>query len=363
MDRILIIENDQEILQKLTNLLHYEGYEIIKACDGADGLAIAISQRTDLILCDVLLPKKNGYEVLTELKQNIETCAIPFLFLTSRTDINSHRIGMNLGADDYIHKPINDNELINAINVRLEKSSAIRTYYNKRIEEFRKNLSVALPHELRTPLNTILGFAQILKTDGNDLTEDEKLDMIDSIENAGHRLLRLTINYSYYTKLIHCRNNGGFGSCECISQPARELLDTARCLSTKYQRQGDIVLNLKDHPVFLPMEYFRKMSEEILDNSLKFSEKGSKVFIDSGAKGDCFYFSVEDNGSGFRPEHIDEIGAFVQFDRKYYEQQGIGLGLSIASTIAETAGGEFKIYSKKNSHTKITVRLPSKPSQ
>jgi len=121
MKRILIVEDDRIILETTAEYLQQEGYEILKATDGEMGISMATGQLPDLILCDIHMPKFDGYQVFNKLQAQPSTCQIPFIFLTARAERNDIRFGMQLGADDYITKPIDFHELTRSIKVRLEK--------------------------------------------------------------------------------------------------------------------------------------------------------------------------------------------------------------------------------------------------
>ncbi len=121
MKKILIIEDDRILLETAADFLHDEGYEILKASDGTKGIRMAGENLPDLILCDISMPTIDGYQVFTTLQASFTTARIPFIFMTGRSDNEDIRYGMQLGADDYIIKPINFRELKKSIEIRLEK--------------------------------------------------------------------------------------------------------------------------------------------------------------------------------------------------------------------------------------------------
>ena len=122
MKRILVIEDEPEMRRNITVLLRYHEYDTIEAEDGRKGLELARSETPDLILCDVMMPELDGYGVLKALQQDARLALIPFIFLTARGDKDDLRSGMNLGADDYLTKPVGNQELVSAIEARLRRS-------------------------------------------------------------------------------------------------------------------------------------------------------------------------------------------------------------------------------------------------
>lgn len=122
MKKILIIEDEPEMRRNITALLRYHEYEPIEAENGRIGVALARRERPDLVLCDVMMPELDGHGVLQALQQDAELALIPFIFLTAKGEKDDLRSGMNLGADDYLTKPVANAELVRAIEARLRRS-------------------------------------------------------------------------------------------------------------------------------------------------------------------------------------------------------------------------------------------------
>jgi DNA-binding NarL/FixJ family response regulator len=121
MKKILVIEDEPEMRRNLQTILRLEQFDVTVASDGRTGLAIARSTLPDLILCDVMMPELDGHGVLTSLRSDRATMNIPFLFITARGERHDLRTGMNLGADDYLMKPVARADLIEAITARFKR--------------------------------------------------------------------------------------------------------------------------------------------------------------------------------------------------------------------------------------------------
>ena len=123
MKRILVIEDQPVMRRNIQTILEMEGFEVVAADNGRKGLEAARKNPPDLILCDVMMPEMDGYGVLTALRQDQRTATIPFIFLTAKGEKDDLRSGMNLGADDYLTKPVANNDLVHAIEARLSRSA------------------------------------------------------------------------------------------------------------------------------------------------------------------------------------------------------------------------------------------------
>jgi len=122
MKKILLIEDNIEVRENTAEILELAGYEMLTAEDGKEGVRVAKSQLPDLVICDIMMPGLDGYGVLHILSRNAAISLIPFVFLTAKADKPDIRKVMNLGADDYITKPFEETELLDAIESRIKKN-------------------------------------------------------------------------------------------------------------------------------------------------------------------------------------------------------------------------------------------------
>jgi diguanylate cyclase (GGDEF)-like protein len=141
MTKILIIEDEPNVRRLIAELLLMEGFEVIPAKNGSVGIECAQTQLPDLILCDVMMPELDGYQVLSQLRKNPLTALIPFIFLTARASKADLRQGMELGADDYLTKPFTANELLGAIAARLAKQQTVAERYTATLNEKTEELN------------------------------------------------------------------------------------------------------------------------------------------------------------------------------------------------------------------------------
>jgi CRP-like cAMP-binding protein/CheY-like chemotaxis protein len=129
MKTILIIDDHNDIRDNIAEILSLSGFNTLTAENGKKGVEMAVNKKPSLIICDISMPELDGFGVLHMLRKNPETEYIPFIFLTAKTERNDFRKGMEMGADDFITKPFDDIELLNAIEVRLKKYDILHNKY------------------------------------------------------------------------------------------------------------------------------------------------------------------------------------------------------------------------------------------
>ncbi len=361
--KILIIDDAEFILDSTAVLLEFEGYEVITASNGEDGIKLVETEKPDLIICDISMPGLTGYDVITHVKNNKETETIPFVFLTAFTEKAKMREGMAKGADDYLTKPFEKSDLLGVVETQLKKSKKIEKHVQEKVEEIGKKLNYALPHEFRTVLTQLSGVAQILDGSADLLSAEEIKEIANDMKYSINRIARITENFLHYTQLENFKNSPSTIMqlrSEVTEEPMAIVSDVAYDVAQRYERYEDCVLNniVTDISIGIGGELFTKLIDEILDNAFKFSEKGSKVIVDAALEEDNFKVDISDFGRGMSIEQVKSIGAYSQFQRDKFEQQGVGIGLEIAKSISNLHGGSLKIISEVDSGTKVTIMLP-----
>lgn len=363
MKKILVIEDDPQVRDNIQDILSLEDFCTITATNGVEGLSLAQEEHPDMIICDIMLPQLNGYDVLTTLRQNVETEAIPFIFLTAKANRTDLRQGMDLGADDYLTKPFTPTELRQAIATRLERHAHLEQVTQRQLGELRQSIAHSLPHELNTPLVGILNGAKLLRYCYDPVEQADAMELLDYIERSGKRLHDLIQNFITYADLVLLAANPQDvstlrqGYTKCF--PLSIIQSSGRQKADQYNRAADLEIDVKDTPwVEISESRFKKVIEEVIDNAFKFSPPGSPVRITSSVNDQFFHLFIIDRGRGMTSDQIAHVGAYMQFQRKLYEQQGSGLGLAIAKRITELYGGELVIESFPEQQTIVRLSIP-----
>jgi CRP/FNR family transcriptional regulator, polysaccharide utilization system transcription regulator len=133
---VLLIEDNNEMRENTAEILELADYRVLTAANGKEGVQMAQQENPDLIICDIMMPELDGYGVLHLLGKNDDTANIPFVFLTAKAEKDDYRKGLSMGADDYLTKPYDDVELLNAVQIRLKKSDRLREQFDRTAEGF-----------------------------------------------------------------------------------------------------------------------------------------------------------------------------------------------------------------------------------
>jgi two-component system, sensor histidine kinase and response regulator len=360
--RILVIEDEQNIRENIQELLEAKGYLVRVASNGKQGVLEAIDFRPNLIVCDVMMPKMDGYKVLEYVRKTSIVQNTPFIFLTARVDKTDIRQGMDLGADDYLTKPFTYKELLKAIETRLKRQQKVIGEYAKVKHELDTTVFATYYHEFNTPLHGILGGMNLLLNARDSFSETQIQELLGSILKSGLRLNHSLANLmlfeeikraEVYTELLTMFTNG-YSQKTWVQKVRTELLSMAKEI---YNRVPDMVINLEPVEIKINQEYIQRLMLELVDNALKFSKSGQKVQVIGRQQNGSYIIDVIDSGRGFRLDSLDDIGPFKQYNRKKFEQQGLGIGLYLVKRLAEFNEGQVKIASMEGEGTQVTVEL------
>jgi signal transduction histidine kinase len=276
------------------------------------------------------------------------------------------REGMILGADDYLTKPFEIDELLDAVNVRLDRQAAHEEETEEKLNELRSNIILILPHEVRTPLVGLMGYADYLIDHLSELETEEISEMLKRIKKGGQRLYHLVENYLLYAQIEMLKTDKttqeGLNEYY-ISMPKETIAQHASYAARNAKREKDLILTLSGAvEVQIAEESFAKIIEELFDNAFKFSKPNTPVTISAAPEANFYVLRVSDCGRGMTEKEIENIGAYMQFRRRLYEQQGSGMGLCLVRGLVDIFGGELDIQSVLGEKTTVTVKLPLKPA-
>lgn len=362
MTKILIIEDDPMVRENLEEILELAEFDFLSAMNGAEGLALAKETLPDLILCDVMMPEMNGFEVLENLRKDPRSLNIPLIFLTAKVDVASLREGMNLGADDYIMKPFDINSLLEAIQTRLAKKASLVESVQSEISDFRNRVTRALPQKFHGLLNQLTTSAHNLKESHEQLTEQEIEDIADKIELTSTEIHHLFINFSLYSQLeliaLNPKARQAYESKRGNCLASAVLTQVSQGKANGYHRGKDLTLVLTDTRIAIAESNFRKIVEELIDNAFKFSAPGTPVEIREKLDDNRWSLFIIDGGDGIEPALLAAL--FPEQSPDNLDKSPIpSFGLPIAKSLTELNGGTFHIESLPGKQTIIHLTFPN----
>lgn len=361
--KMLLIDDDPKLLLGLKALMTIQGFEVFSTVDGNEGIRMAREQLPDIIICDVMMPKPDGFSIKRFLSNNAQTSAIPFIYLTARTFTADKIAGLQLGADDYVSKPFNADELISRVEAILRRGEighqrGVREMEDK-LEQMRNSISTNLAHELRTPLTVIMAnLTMAMREKFQGKTEDMNW-YLESMLNSTQKLFKLTEDMI----LLNDIDQGKISSARIPIDLNNGFLRPIRDVAVRYQaKKLDVQVSMQEDMLLYASEAdFSRAVFHLVDNACKFSPDGAQVVINlrRNGFGGCM-LSIENEGPSIPVELRERV-----FERYYQIQQGddrpfegLGIGLTIAKAVAEAYGGSVAV---KDSHTGCRVLLTLPP--
>ena len=362
--KILIVEDNIPLLEGIRELLEFSGYDVLMAENGRDGLALLEDEKPDLIVSDIMMPEMDGYEFHTAVRERPELIDIPFIFLTAKGEKADVRRGKEIGVDDYITKPFEDEDLLIAIQAKLTRWEGVRKHQDEEIADLKHKILLSLSHEFRTPLTYVINYADMLEMEQESVSTEDFHEFMQGIRKGARRLNQLVEDFLILVEL----ETGE--AVEAYLYRKRKLDDfsswlrvTAKRYEPKAEEAGlELIIDVPDGlpPVVVDETYIADAIGRLLENAIKFSRDESKYVRFSAIPDDgAIVISVEDQGVGIEESELNELfNVFHQIDRAKQEQQGTGSGLAICSGLIDIHGGSLRVDSELGVGSVFSVRLP-----
>ena len=345
MERILVVEDNKDVRENLKELLESSGYQVFAAKNGIEAINEFRKIKPDLILCDIMMPLMDGLEFYSIIRDEELLANTPFIFLTAKTDINTYSKAMNLGAEDYIFKPYNARELLQRVNLRLEKKKRI----DEKFRKLQKDISLYVPHELQTPIFPIIGYSEMILNNYDDFSKFEILDMVKRIHNSAIRLKDRMEKFNKYAELE-------IQASECFKYNKDDLKKTSEISKDficSITCDENLEIKVQDAKVRISERDLRTLLFELVENAQKFGSGDEKIIVHGSVENNLYKLFIQNKGELF---DINELHGFEQVDRKRRQQVGNGLGLAIVHLIAKKYG--LRLYSLNDEkHNKVFIEF------
>lgn len=368
MAKILVIEDENILREEVIEWLTLEGNEALGAVDGMEGVEYAFQHLPDLIVCDIAMPRLNGYEVLFAIHAHPASAQIPFIFMTARASHEDIRTGMSLGADDYITKPFSRLEFLQAIQTRLEKKVAQERRHAEELEQLQKALTqeheerllkaklVAMfSHDFRNQLTAILSSNTLLRDYDDRLDEKRRLAYMNGIDASANQLLQMLDDMLVVAQMEtgslnfkpESLNLGAF--IQAIADEFQLMHGETHHISYESRLSGTVITDPR---------LLRQIAANLISNAIKYSPQGNEVRISLDEHDGQCIFIVQDQGIGIPETEQTRLFAAFQRASNVGNIAGTGLGLAIVKQAVDLLGGSIQLDSEVGLGSTITVMIP-----
>jgi two-component system sensor histidine kinase/response regulator len=364
--KILVVEDDTHLMEGIRDILELNGYDVLTATNGSAALEVLQNQPhpPDLIVSDIMMPRMDGYDFFNAVRAHENWIAIPFIFLTAKGERDDIFRGKSMGAEDYVVKPFDADELLVAVDSRLKRTRELSKRRDQEVSSIKHNILNILNHEFRTPLTYVVAYADMLHRDADELGADDMRVFLQGINAGANRLRRLVENFILLVELEsgeaqktyqwRCTTLANYVELLCVVRDQYADQAAERQATIDIQVDGDLP------PIKGDPDYLTAALECLVENAIKFTEEPDRQITLRAYEEDGYIcLAVIDQGRGIPAEELDKIfQTFYQINRDKYEDQGAGSGLAIADKIVRLHGGSAAVESTFGAGSTFTLRIP-----
>lgn len=363
---ILVVDDVISNVLLLKVLLAAQKFNVITASNGMEAIDITKKQQPDLILLDVMMPGMSGFEVAQKLKNDPEVQHIPIIFLTALNSTADIVTGFKVGANDFISKPFNKEELVIRVSHQISLIAAKRIILQK-TEELKKTIQgrdkmySVIAHDLRSPLGSIkMVLNMFVMTMSPQMIGEEQYEMLDSANKSTEELFNLLDNLLKWTKTQTGRLTVVFQDFELVKSISGvleifSLVSSSKNIELIFDSNEEI--NVRGD-----IDIVKTITRNLLSNAIKFSFSGSKIIIEVKKIDNMAVVSVKDFGKGMSQEEQQKLFNSETHFSKYgtNNEEGSGLGLLLCKDFATKNRGDLWLQSEEGKGSTFFFSIPLK---
>ncbi len=362
---ILLIDDEPNLIIGLSAIMERAGYQMLTASNGDDGLRLAQEHKPDLIICDVMMPSPDGFEFRRLLSKLPDLATVPFIFLTARVAQDDKVYALERGADDYITKPFNREELLARVKAVLRRGELGRRKGRSEVETqldlLRQEVAQSVSHKLRAPVAVVLS---TLETALKDKFAGKPKDRQGFIQAA----LDNTYQLHYLIEDLITLSDINRGAINNERQELNLPFDFHYPLEQRLRKwnvpnRATRIVAAPGLIITAPPAGFQQAVVHLVDNACKFRSRGGRIEIELAANGaDGCIFTVSNEGAPIPPELREKVfEKYFQINpNNHRKHNSLGVGLTIARAFARGLGGEVAI---PDADSKCVVQMTLPPAQ
>jgi signal transduction histidine kinase len=362
--RILAVDDDRINLKIIGGILRHEGYEIAEAASGEQALEVYASFQPNLVLLDVMMPGIDGFTTCRTLKKTYGDKCAPVIFVTAKSEAEDVVMGFDAGGVDYLTKPFRPKEVVARIRTHLSNQQLVEQ--QKHLVDQLSKANAAkdrflgmCAHDLRNPLSSIRGLAELMDENAIGTLTDEQREIVQTIHGASQSMLQL-VNELLDVATIEA------GHLKLAKEPTGvvEMLERsvhlANIEAAKKSMRIEMVRLASDPVVEVDRNKMRQVVDNLINNAVKYSPRGSVIAVIVHASESYAGFAVRDNGPGIPESERHKL--FKDYGRLSAQPTGgeksTGLGLAICRKIVEAHNGTIAVENIPGRGAEFVVSLP-----
>lgn len=366
--KILVVDDVVSNVLLLKILLTNEGFQIITANNGEECIETAKTEKPDLILLDVMMPGISGFDTAVILKKEAETQEIPIIFLTALNNPSELVHGFQVGANDFLTKPFNKEELVMRVmhQIQLVAAKRIIVRQNEELKRTIKNrdkMYSVIAHDLRSPMASIrMVLNLVVSAISPDVIGPEMFELLDKANKESEETHDLLDNLLKWTKSQTGRINVVYQDFD-INEVIPGVVEIFSMIAFTKKITLEYKPNCEKLVVRADNDMLKTVVRNFLSNAVKFSPENSTIEIITGIEGEFAKISIRDHGVGIAPERLGEL--FQKGETTYGTsgEEGSGLGLQLCADFARKNGGDVMVESVLGEGSTFSVLVPLKKEE
>ncbi len=368
----MVVDDDQRNVRLVESILKANGYRVVSAFDGEEALRLVEAERPDLLLLDVMMPKMSGLELCRRLKSRYETRLLPIVMVTALNSLEDKVQALEMGADDFLSKPINKTELlarvrsilrVKALQDEVERQRMTLAATNQQLmkmELFKQSLMQMVVHDLKNPLAGVMGNIQLIQLQHAQLSPAKLNEILERTQESGRQLMRMILNILDMGKLEEQKMPVRLEQV-ALRDLVEENMAEMRGLSARDGVRLENRVGLELPSLVADREILGRILANLLSNAFKHTPRGGLVAVEARQEGEETVLAVSDTGEGIPEDLLPYIfdkyvaGEPADSRRMLYDS---GLGLTFCKLAVQRHGGRIWINSRPEQGTTVFVALP-----